>query len=420
LDALPLNINLKVDRIALPPFDASQSLNTEFVAPRDRVEQQLADIWAKLLGRNSVGIHDNFFDLGGHSLLSMRLISEIEQAFDYQFPLKLFFQISTIAEMSESIRQRVSDSDDIDEQALELGMEDYRALLCQSAGKTGLRLGKRGLIINILPESQISSQPFVWIGEVKTAQRLELKQPIYVMPGASLYPSMNSHQDYVSVISSLLVDELLSAQPSGSYSLGGWCYNGYVAMEMAQQLMKMGKNVDLVTLIDVEGNSKLYKWLHKLNHYFGTLRFHLFNISKLSLRQKWKYITERIKSKTSHSNPPKETQEKETQEVEVNTEFGQDAMDLLYKAGTSYKQNPYRDRVLLIGSTEKIVHGQKEVKHLNLSWFLPHNGWEGLLQGKVYVANVACDHLDLMEDPYCAEVGKIIHRTSSLSTQYFS
>ncbi len=409
LESLPLNINQKIDRKALPPIDYSQSINAEFVAPRDQVEQQLANIWAKLLGRNLVGIHDNFFDLGGHSLLSMRLISEIEQAFDYQFPLKLFFQISTIAEMAESIRQRASDSGDIDDLALELGIEDYRALLCQSAGKTGLRLGKRGLIINVLPESQISSQPFVWIGEVKTAQRLKLNQPIYVMPGASLSPSMNSHQDYVSVISSLLIDELLSAQPFDSYSLGGWCYNGYVAMEMAQQLLRMGKNVELVTLIDVEGNSKLYKWLHLLNQYSGTLRFHLFNISKLSLRQKWKYITDRIKSKKTYSKPSTENQK-----VEVNTEFGQDAADLLFKAGTAYKKKPYSNKVLLICGSEQIVHGQKEVKHWNLSWILPHNGWEGLLQGEVYVVKVPCDHLDLMEEPYSHEVGTIIQRTASL------
>ena len=409
LEALPLNINQKIDRKALPPIDYSQSIKAEFVAPRDQVEQQLANIWAKLLGRNLVGIHDNFFDLGGHSLLSMRLISEIEQAFDYQFPLKLFFQISTIAEMAESIRQRASDSGDIDDLALELGIEDYRALLCQSAGKTGLRLGKRGLIINVLPESQISSQPFVWIGEVKTAQRLKLNQPIYVMPGASLSPSMNSHQDYVSVISSLLIDELLSAQPFDSYSLGGWCYNGYVAMEMAQQLLRMGKNVELVTLIDVEGNSKLYKWLHLLNQYSGTLRFHLFNISKLSLRQKWKYITDRIKSKKTYSKPSTENQK-----VEVNTEFGQDAADLLFKAGTAYKKKPYSNKVLLICGSEQIVHGQKEVKHWNLSWILPHNGWEGLLQGEVYVVKVPCDHLDLMEEPYSHEVGTIIQRTASL------
>lgn len=409
LEALPLNINQKIDRKALPPFDFSQSINAEFVAPRDQVEQQLANIWAKLLARKSVGIHDNFFDLGGHSLLSMRLISEIEQAFDYQFPLKLFFQISTIAEMAEAIRLRTSDNSDIDDLALELGMEDYRAILCQSAGKTGLRLGKHGLIINILPESQISSQPFVWIGEGKTAQRLKLKQPIYVMPGASLSPSMNSHQDYVSVISSLLVDELLSAQPSGSYSLGGWCYNGYVAMEMAQQLQKMGKKVELVTLIDVEGNSKLYKRLHLLNHYFGTLKFHLFNISKLSLRQKWQYIVDRIKPKNTSTKPPKGTQD-----VEVSTEFGQDSLDLLFKAGTAYKPKPYTANVLLIGGSEKIVHGNREVKYLNLSWFLPHNGWEGLLQGEVYVNDVPCDHLDLMEEPYCQKVGDIIHQISSL------
>jgi amino acid adenylation domain-containing protein len=409
LETIPITPNGKIDHKALPSLDYSQSLDERFVAPRDQVEQQLANIWANLLGRKLIGIHDNFFNLGGHSLLSIRLVAEIEKAFDYQFPLKLLFQISTIAEIAESIREKPSEHISIDDIALGLSIEDYRALLSHSAGKTGLRLGKRGLIINVLPESQVSSTPFIWIGEVKTAQRLKLKQPIYVMPGASLSPSMNSHQDYISVITPLLVDELLTAQPSGSYSLGGWCYNGLVAMEIAQKLQKMGKNVQLVTLIDVSGKSRIYRCLRLLNNYLGTLRFHLFKLSKLSLREKWQYIDDRIKPKNRYSK-----QLEKPQDFEGNSEFGKEFLDLLSKPVREYKPSAYGGKVLLINGSEQIVHGQKNIKYFNLSWLFPHNGWGKLFQGKVYAVKVPCDHLDLMEEPYSGEVGEIIQRTSNL------
>lgn len=407
LESLPLTPNGKLDRKALHLLDLSEPLNEGFIAPRDRVEQELANIWSKLLGRNSIGIYDNFFDLGGHSLLSMRLISEIEKTFDYQLPLKLLFQISTIAEIAESIRHRTYTEKSItDDITFGLSIEDYRALLAHSAGKTGLRLGKRGLIINILPESQVSTKPFVWIGEVKTARRLKLRQPVYVMPGASLASSMNSHQDYISVIASLLVDELLTVQPSGSYSLGGWCYNGLVAMAMAQQLQRMGRSVELVTLIDVSGRFPLYRWLRLLNYYLGTLRFHLFNLSKLSLQEKWQYIIYRIK--------PKKLYSKEVKAFAPKSEFGEESLNLLSKPIIEYRPNVYGGKVLLISGSEQIVHGQRDVKYFDLSWLFPYNGWGNLLKGKVYVSKVPCDHLDLMEEPYSVETGEIIQQTVNL------
>ena len=408
LSALPLTPNGKLDRKALPDPDLLNiQLDNEFVAPRTPTEKALATIWARVLGVEQVGIHDNFFLLGGNSLSSARLISEIEKAFNFKFSLSLIFQISTVAEIGKLICEQLFESsavgtfDEINESTCGLSLEEYRALLAYRTGMTGLRLGKRGLIINILPESEVVSFPFVWIGEVKTGKRLNLKQPIYVMPGASLSLSMNSHTDYVSAIASLLVDELLSVQPSDSYSLGGWCYNGLVAMEMAQQLHKLGKNVELLTLIDVSRRTKLYKIVHKLNLRVGTIRFHSYNLSKLSIKEKKRYILDRVSQKNIDSTESKEKAIDNDAKIE---QIGR----LLAKAYREYTPKIYVSKVLLVTGVKHFVHGLNDLVQFNLSWLFPYNGWGDLLQGKVYVSKIQCDHLELMEDPYCEEIGRMI------------
>jgi amino acid adenylation domain-containing protein len=106
LDALPLNSNGKVDRSALPPPDGGRpELEEAFVAPRTSVEKVLAGIWTKVLKLEKVGIHDNFFELGVHSLLATQVVSRIRAAFQVELPLRSLFEKPTIAELAFAITQ---------------------------------------------------------------------------------------------------------------------------------------------------------------------------------------------------------------------------------------------------------------------------------------------------------------------------
>ena len=409
LDSLPITPNGKIDRRILSNLDiANIQSETNFVAPTNSTEEVLTKIWAEVLGVERVGIHDNFFELGGHSLLSVRLVFEMEKALKYHFPLKSLFQIGTIAEIAKFIKEQDVEESLIEDVPVGLSIDDYRALLSLRAGMTGARTGKRGLIVNISSAVELTSQPFVWIGEVKTGKRLKLKQPLYVMPGASLSSSMNSCKDYVSVIASLLVDELLSAKPSDSYSLGGWCYNGLVAMEMAQQLKKLGKQVDLLTFVDVSGRSPIYKSVRRLNFYLGTIRFHLYNLSKLSFTKKLNYITERIILKINRLEYSDIAANKFDGKIET-----EQVINLLSEAIRKYKPKPYNGKVLMIIGNEQIVHGQRGIKHFDISGLFPCNGWGNLLNGRVLVEKMQCDHLDLMENPYCEKIGNTIQRITT-------
>ncbi|HYF38928.1 MAG TPA: condensation domain-containing protein, partial [Gemmatimonadales bacterium] len=104
LDALPLTPNGKVDRRALPaPEQARPELEGAFVRPRTAVEEVLAGIWSKVLGVEQVGVHDNFFDLGGHSLRATQVMSRICDAFRVELPLRTFFETPTVAGLAEAV-----------------------------------------------------------------------------------------------------------------------------------------------------------------------------------------------------------------------------------------------------------------------------------------------------------------------------
>ncbi|MDZ8084002.1 MAG: amino acid adenylation domain-containing protein [Nostoc sp. DedQUE12b] len=103
LESLPLTPNGKVDRRALPVPDLYIDLADKYVAPRNQIEETLAQMWLQVLGLEQVGIHDNFFELGGHSLLATQLVSRIRDRFKVQLSLSELFNGATIAELAQSI-----------------------------------------------------------------------------------------------------------------------------------------------------------------------------------------------------------------------------------------------------------------------------------------------------------------------------
>ncbi len=104
MDRLPLNLNGKVDRRALPAPDLSSlSLESSFVPPSTPTEQAIAKVWQEILKIEQIGIHDNFFELGGNSLIATQVMSRLPQILALDLPLSLLFELPTIGELSERI-----------------------------------------------------------------------------------------------------------------------------------------------------------------------------------------------------------------------------------------------------------------------------------------------------------------------------
>jgi amino acid adenylation domain-containing protein len=106
LKELPLTPNGKTDRKALPEPDIEGQIQGQYVAPRNETEQKLAEIWKEILKLEKIGIHDNFFEIGGHSLMALRIISGIRQKFDFELEIVELVNEPTIAGISKIIIER--------------------------------------------------------------------------------------------------------------------------------------------------------------------------------------------------------------------------------------------------------------------------------------------------------------------------
>jgi acyl carrier protein len=122
-----------VDRAALPePSGERPKVDAPFVPPATETEKELARIWVDVLGVDRIGIHDNFFDLGGHSLMVIQLMSRVRKSFQVELPLRDVFAAPTIKEIGEMLEVRIlakASDEKIDQLLSQLeGIDEKKAL----------------------------------------------------------------------------------------------------------------------------------------------------------------------------------------------------------------------------------------------------------------------------------------------------
>ncbi|ARV60046.1 non-ribosomal peptide synthetase [Nostocales cyanobacterium HT-58-2] len=225
LETLPLTSNGKLDRRALPsPSLSNFSESHNYIAPRNDIEQQLAEIWAQILDVHPVGVRDNFFELGGNSLLAIHLIAEIEEKFGKDLPL------------SELLTNPV--------------IEDLAKIL-----QTASNIFNNSPIVPIQPKG--NKRPFFCVhpagGHVfcyfNLARYLGREQPFYGLQ-AQGFNGEEEPLSRVEDMASLYVKAIQTVQPEGPYQIGGWSFGGVVAYEVAQQFYKQGHEVSLLAILD--------------------------------------------------------------------------------------------------------------------------------------------------------------------------
>lgn len=128
LDAMPLGRNGKIDRKVLPEPDMSTQGNRDFLPPQNPTQEILAGIWKEVLGLDRVGIRDNFFERGGHSLLAVQVLSRIRQCFGLEIPLRRVFEAATIEALEQVVEEVLT------EQLENLSDEEAEALLAEAQG----------------------------------------------------------------------------------------------------------------------------------------------------------------------------------------------------------------------------------------------------------------------------------------------
>jgi amino acid adenylation domain-containing protein len=226
MDRLPLTANLKVDRSRLsqPEWDSSPS-RTDSDAPTTEIEEKLAELWSGVLGFPAAGAHDNFFDLGGNSLQAAHLFSEIKAVFGVRLPVTTLISAPTLAELGAVI-----------------AMGEPR----QAPSSLLVPVQEGG---NLRPFFCVHGIGGGVIGYTKLARRLGKEQPFY-----GILPHGNDDKERVDAtipeMARHYIEAIRTVQKHGPYLLGGYCYGGKVAFEMAYQLWLQGERTALLAIID--------------------------------------------------------------------------------------------------------------------------------------------------------------------------
>ncbi len=247
IEALPLTPNRKVDRRALPkPEEGRRNLDQTFIAPRDNLERQLANIWEKILDVKTVGVQDSFFELGGHSLLAVRLFAQIENRFGRRLPLAALFQAPTIEQLANVLRE------------------------------TALSKAWSSLV----PIQPLGSKPPLYCVHAAGAnvliyrplsRHLGNEQPVYALQAQGL-DGQRPPFLHIEDMAAHYIREMRAFQPEGPYRLLGASFGGLVIFEMAQQLLEQGQEVALMAMLNT--NCPVYPLSKKIQFHMAHLRQH--------------------------------------------------------------------------------------------------------------------------------------------------
>jgi thioesterase domain-containing protein len=224
LPALPRTPNGKVDRLALPEAGVMVFENTPRDVPRTLTEARLVALWQAVLGVESVGVRDGFFDLGGYSLLAVRLFAAIESAFGKRLPLTTILEGDTIEHVARVIDRVVAPS-------------TWSSLVpLQSAGSCP----------PFFCVHPIDGDVFLYLA---LANRVGPDQPFYGLRARGLDGLSEPHSSLEAAASDY-IREIKQIQPRGPYYLGGYSMGATIALEMAQQLQAHGDEVGLLASFD--------------------------------------------------------------------------------------------------------------------------------------------------------------------------
>lgn len=222
MDEFPLTANNKVNVKALPEpqYDAVAGEGRSQVEPRDTLELQLLLLWRQALGTEAVGVEDNFFEFGGHSLMAVQLLSHINKMIGKELPLATLFEAPSVAQMIDLLRR-----DD--------WKPSWRSLVAiNPAGDHTPIFAVPGVGGNVLMFAQL-------------ARLMGAKRPFYGLQARGL-DGVTEPFTVIEDAARHNIEEIRTVNPHGPYILLGVCTGGVIAFEMARQLQMEGEKVSLI------------------------------------------------------------------------------------------------------------------------------------------------------------------------------
>jgi len=233
LDKLPLSSNGKIDRNALPAPQEAPVARKIISAPATETEKILAAIWQESMRINECSIDDNFFALGGHSLMAVQILSKLEKKIGKKLQLAVLFKYPDIRSLAAFI----------DSEKKEIVYKSLVAI--KSSGSKPPLYIIHGEGLNVLNFSRL-------------ADYMDEERPIFGLQAKGLN-GIDEPLETMSQIAAFYLAEILQHNPNGPYLLAGYSFGGYVAVEMEKQMEAMGKQVQMLIMFDTDAEKTEYK-----------------------------------------------------------------------------------------------------------------------------------------------------------------
>jgi amino acid adenylation domain-containing protein len=239
ISEIPLMSNGKVNRKALPE-PVIRSFSSTHTEPISEMENKLLKIWTENIGIQNIGTEVNFFELGGNSLIAIKVMLKIEEQTGKRLPIATLFRYPTIKRLASFIEEYEYD-------------DSYNVLvpIKDSGTKPPLYI-VHGIGLNILNLRGLAMQ-------------MDIDQPVFGLQAVGLNGKDETLEN-IEEVATFYINEILHHNPEGPYAIAGYSFGGYIAFEMVKQLKVMKKKVILLAMFDtnVQNPAHQYKLFKKI------------------------------------------------------------------------------------------------------------------------------------------------------------
>ena len=371
MDALPLTVNGKLNRAALPVPE--QRLDA-YAGPKTDRETELTTIWEGILKQDGIGIHDDFFAIGGDSLKAAQITAAIERQLNISMRVIALFHAPTIAQLAVYISAGQPESPESIVVLLQKGDDPLRPPLFMIHGVGGE-------VLNYVPLAQrLASKPSVYGLQ---AERLEDLTAIPTMEG----------------LAAQYIEAIRAIQPHGPYFLSGHSFGGWLAYEMAQQLLHVGEEIGLLALVDTSAKYSPDSPFDRLSGRFAfqvrrvTSHARVFLTSNPGawmkyVRVRWTRFRQRQHVYRSYKAQQLEQPYNYRQEIMAFApQIFQQQADIYRLVGRAYHLQPYPGKLVIF-----------VVRRYGNSIF--HRQWLRTAKCQIIFRSIPGNHITLLEEPY--------------------
>ncbi|MCA9419494.1 MAG: amino acid adenylation domain-containing protein [Nitrospira sp.] len=415
LDKFPLTPNGKIDRTALPAPQLPCEVPERFEPLQTTTEENLAEIWGRVLGIKDIGRATNFFELGGHSLLAMQLISQVRKAFGIEIFVRTLFEAPTVRAFAETVTQlKESQSMENAEPISSKASEDPRVQAVEKKSGNLDFFKPDTPLVCLQPQGTLP--PFFYVHPVgggiscyqELVRYLGKEYPIYALQAIDFIPTLGLSPS-LEELAGYYIRSIQSLNPLGPYHLAGWSLGGVIAYEMARQLEAMGQHVEILILID--------SFLPQQRSWSATIN------PQSTLRQFWRNLSrgERIHlTEIFHETGTSQSGQDATLRalwkyglqhgvLPVGMQFSHikqlwDVFESLRKALDAYHPKSYSGKLTLFQASAHRTKINKQAQ----------KDWESITQGGVEVYEIPGNHYSIFDTPHIAILASQVN--TSLAT----